>query len=53
MLLEKCFREILKMFCSDVFFFLVLTVGRGVAELWSRLLLFQLFQLVRQLSNLS
>lgn len=34
-------------------FFLVLTVGRGVAELWSRLLLFQLFQLANQLSNMS
>ena len=34
-------------------FFLVLTVGRSVAELWSRLLLFQLFQLAGQLSNMS
>ena len=35
---------------TDVFFF-SLTVGRGIAELWSRLLLFQLLQLDNQLSN--
>lgn len=37
---------------SDVFLS-CLTVGCGVAELWSRLLLFQLFQLAIQLSNMS
>lgn len=46
MLVDKCTH-----LSSLTFIFLVLTVGRGVAELWSRLLLFQLFQHTNRLSN--